>query len=347
MKRIVISLLLLLVTAVSAPAATWFLEPDGTGDAPHMQAAIDSSAPGDTILLNNGVFTGAGNQFLVVSKTLSFLSVNGPEFTRINFSNTPGFTISAPQCLIEGIAHDGASAFHFGGGILVESADFTLRNCWFVDCGALAGAGVAFFGASGQGRIMNCEFRNCGASLGSAVAVFDGMDEVLFEKCLITACADGPVAIQSGACVVRSTTFWGNAAFGGKGSAVSFGGPLVVENCVVANSHGTFEGPFYSEGSNTLTISCSDMFGNTAGGANADWTDEAAPFENINDNFSEDPLFCDEDFGIFTLSANSPCAPGNHPTGAACDLIGAYDVDCGGATRTEESSWSDFKGMFR
>ena len=32
-------------------AATWYIKPDGTGEAPTIQAGIDSTAAGDTVLL--------------------------------------------------------------------------------------------------------------------------------------------------------------------------------------------------------------------------------------------------------------------------------------------------------
>jgi len=45
-----------------AHAATIVVAPDGSGDRPTIQAAIDVAAPGDVIELQDGVFTGAGNR---------------------------------------------------------------------------------------------------------------------------------------------------------------------------------------------------------------------------------------------------------------------------------------------
>lgn len=64
-------------------------------------------------------------------------------------------------------------------------------------------------------------------------------------------------------------------------------------------------------------------------------------------NFSVDPLFC----GVsgsenFFLRADSPCAPGNHPTGADCGLIGPLSVGCG-TVPTEQNTWGSIKALFR
>ncbi|MBN1825516.1 MAG: right-handed parallel beta-helix repeat-containing protein [Candidatus Eisenbacteria bacterium] len=45
-----------------ASARDWIVLPDGSGDAPTIQAAVDSTAAGDTVSLSAGVFTGAGNR---------------------------------------------------------------------------------------------------------------------------------------------------------------------------------------------------------------------------------------------------------------------------------------------
>ena len=56
-----IALITLFAAAGSAQAATYLLEPDGTGDFPNIQAAVDAAVDGDEILLADGVFEGLGN----------------------------------------------------------------------------------------------------------------------------------------------------------------------------------------------------------------------------------------------------------------------------------------------
>ena len=54
----------LLLATSETDARTWVVRPDGTGDAPTIQAAIDSLGVDDAIALADGVFTGLGNRDL-------------------------------------------------------------------------------------------------------------------------------------------------------------------------------------------------------------------------------------------------------------------------------------------
>lgn len=45
----------------AAMGDTYLVKPDGTGDYPNIQAAIDAASNGDEVLLANGIFRGAGN----------------------------------------------------------------------------------------------------------------------------------------------------------------------------------------------------------------------------------------------------------------------------------------------
>jgi len=46
---------------VPVEAATWLVSPDGTGDYPTIQSAVDAASAGDVVLLEDGVFVGEGN----------------------------------------------------------------------------------------------------------------------------------------------------------------------------------------------------------------------------------------------------------------------------------------------
>ncbi|MEZ4388826.1 MAG: FlgD immunoglobulin-like domain containing protein [Candidatus Krumholzibacteriia bacterium] len=96
--------------------------------------------------------------------------------------------------------------------------------------------------------------------------------------------------------------------------------PTIARTLVAFN-----DGPAFEVTGNNLppAISSTDAFGNLGG----DWP---APVDGMvgNDfNLALDPLFCDPEADVFTLQADSPCAPGNHPDGGT-DLIGAFDVGC-------------------
>lgn len=69
MKRIITVTLLLLLSLVGPlTAKNWYIYPDGTGDAPTIQAAVDSASSGDNILVDGGVYY---EEVIVEVKTLS------------------------------------------------------------------------------------------------------------------------------------------------------------------------------------------------------------------------------------------------------------------------------------
>ena len=58
MKRCVSVFGLLLILCLGAAAETYVVTPDGTGDFPTIQTAIDAAGDGDIIELTDGTFTG-------------------------------------------------------------------------------------------------------------------------------------------------------------------------------------------------------------------------------------------------------------------------------------------------
>jgi hypothetical protein len=67
----------------------------------------------------------------------------------------------------------------------------------------------------------------------------------------------------------------------------------------------------------------------------------------LNGNISIDPEFCGiDDSGNYFLQSDSPCAPGNHPDGYDCGLIGAFPVNCG-KVPARQNTWGSLKEMYK
>ena len=88
MKQLLPCLALSLAVLIVLPAlaTTYLVHPDGTGDFPTIQAAINAAANGDTVALADGVFTGDGNRDMdYMGETLTIRSQSGdPEFCIID-----------------------------------------------------------------------------------------------------------------------------------------------------------------------------------------------------------------------------------------------------------------------
>ena len=75
---------LLIALALPAGARQWRVQPDGGGDFPTIQAAVDGAADGDSILLAAGDYMGPGNwDVSIAGRSLSIFGPAGEEPTAL------------------------------------------------------------------------------------------------------------------------------------------------------------------------------------------------------------------------------------------------------------------------
>ncbi|MBU1948707.1 MAG: right-handed parallel beta-helix repeat-containing protein, partial [Candidatus Eisenbacteria bacterium] len=328
-------------------AATWYVTADGTGDAPTIQAAADSSAQGDTVLVSQGTYL----ENIYISETgISLISESGPELTILD-----GSAESAPVIYydeVEGGVVDGFTIQNgnedLDRGIVIVGHDLLVRNNFLIGNYTIsAGGGIQW---DGSGAIENNTFIENEAESGGGLyicysehdaipsvranvfidnhaeleggALYLRLDEVVVEENLF----EGNEAPEGGAIycfsanVIRRNTFYRNQTYGGAISFRAATRPL-VENNIIAGTIDGFAVKCIAVGGYTPEpqITCNAFWNNQAGiwyeyGCNPAWWPG---------NFEADPLLCDPESGDFHLAENSPCAPGNHPYEYACGLIGA------------------------
>jgi hypothetical protein len=116
--------------ASSAFARTWYVRVDGTGDAPSIAAAMDSSVSGDTVLVAAGTYEIDG--FITVTEGITLLSENGPYETKL-VPQPFMYPLGALSCsgfreetVIEGFWIDGFIWSNGGLGTLF------IDNCWYL-----------------------------------------------------------------------------------------------------------------------------------------------------------------------------------------------------------------------
>jgi hypothetical protein len=137
---------------------------------------------------------------------------------------------------------------------------------------------------------------------------------------------------------ISQCTIVGNRATGGDP-----GGGIVVQSsvsgtisaCIFARNDG------YALHARPIAAECNVFFGNGQ-------SDHFVAVDN-GGNLVTDPQFCAVDpllsYNV-ELQQDSPCAPGNHPDGGVCQLIGAAPVGCN-AVSVETKTWSDVKQTYR
>jgi predicted outer membrane repeat protein len=272
------------VLTLTAPAATYTIQPDGTGDFPTIQAAIDASSDGDVVELTDGTFIGAGNRDVDFSgKAVLVRSAGGdPETCIINCEGIEadphrGFIFQndeGPGSVIQGITIAYGWAEYYGGGVFCDGdASPTLVDCVFLDNEASTGGAMC---GGVLSTVTGCSFVGNEGVRGGAMA--------RAQRTVLTDCEFfGNKATYGGAIYIRSScsptvtgcSFTGN-------SALHSGGALHIEqHCKPLFSHCTLAGNSAPIGGAVdVSIECSPTFANcTFWGNSSTYTGVIACYE--------------------------------------------------------------------
>lgn len=321
-------------------ASTYVIQPNGSGDFPTIQAAINIAANADTIALADGVFTGLGNRnvdFLGKGVVVRGLnrdpelaiidcegSINAPNRAFRIFRGESGFSVVSYLTIRNGdVAED-------GGAILVENSSPQIYNVIFTanhadrgaalfvnggdpvirDCQIIANEGRFFAGGFGfhnsEALVSDSLFRNNWGGRASALYMPD--------SCTIT---------------VSGVTFNANNSAGDRACIeVEGSSVLSLTNCLITNGNRSAVRCFDNA---TVSASNTNIFGNVEG----NWTDCIASQATSGGNLTVDPLYCDPDNFDFTLRGDSKCAPYNALNNKP---IGAFGTGCYGPDTFSDAS---------
>lgn len=351
-------IVLLVVGPVSVMARTWQVP----SEIPTIQAAIDSAAAGDTVLVAAGVYTwsgqGTGNpDGLIRMKTGVILrSATGwadcatldAEFMgRVIYCDAVGATAKIEGfTIINGLVTD-YTVDGPGAGIFCRASSPAIFNCTIKENQALesTGGGLACYGASSP-TVRGCTFHANNADLqGGGMICVDGsaagIQYCIFSDNISGFYGGGLECDYNSGATVTNCTFAGNRAASGGAISCWHASPAIENTIIAYTKEG---GSIYCDEAATPTLSCCDIYANVGG----DFIGCIADKEGIDGNFSACPSFCHVGGGDFFLCDESPCMPGQHPTGYACGLVGALDMGCScGPTATVSTRWGSIKSLYR
>ncbi len=139
------------VSCLGNPFRTWHVRVDGSGDAPSVQAAIDSAASGDSVLVGPGRYY---ENIDYLGKEITVKSEEGPEATILDGSRRDSSVVvithhETRKAVLEGFTVTGGTGSRFktnhrqyGGGILCLGASPTIRGNWIVDNQGFEAGGI-------------------------------------------------------------------------------------------------------------------------------------------------------------------------------------------------------------
>jgi len=320
--------LVCLIGSSIAAAGIISVDDDGPADFNNIQAAIDYSANGDTILVADGTYRGSGNRDIdFKGKAITLRSESGPA-----------------NCIIDcqGGDSDQHLGFQFHGGEGPDSAldGFTITGGYHEEAGAILCTYVSISDLRPSSpTITNCVItNNQGTGLPAAAIRCNSFCEPLISNCVISdnigGCAGGISYADESEPVVSNCVIWGNsgqsaggirtggahchgtisnclivgnrsANWGGGIEWWSWGGSLAIVNCTVADNFGLGGILIGGGGDVTATITNCIVWGNRGEGSSVQISlFEMTPELTYCDveggwagegNIDADPLFVDAD----------------------------------------------------
>jgi predicted outer membrane repeat protein len=317
----------------------WYVNDDGTPgvdcDCNTIQACIDSAANGDTVLVADGIYTGAGNRDIDFGgKEVRLLSSSGPAMTVIDCEGAGrAFYFhqgESSAAVVSGFTIMNGNSGSGGAIMLLAFPDLvfpTISNCWFINNSANSGGAIccSYFDPfpAPFTFISDCRFIGNSAWQGGAFRCYGG--SCVIENCLFannSATYGGALSLALSIPILRNCTIVQNTADSGAGIEYCETSAQAIQCIIAFNKMGASVRmcPPPAPGGG-LALECCNIYGNESG----DWVDDIADQADSNGNFSLDPLFCDTAAGNFHILDNSPCAPANN---SCSTLIGALGGGC-------------------
>lgn len=326
------------------------------GDYTTIQAGVDAAAPGDVVLLSDGVYRGEGNRAIDLrGKAITIRSRHGAQHTLLDCESAArAFVFNNREqadtrleglTILAGAARDhepiGTPANRGGAIYCGEQSTPTIANCSILGCEAGWGGGAVYCAKYAGPKIVNCRFEhNRARGGGDAIYCADSSTAELLS-CLIAqngSSSSGPWYGESVYCGslsrVRIThcTIAGNRVHeSDRTTGVTSRGQVAITNCILWGNGGRTTCQIEVQGDGAgATVSFSNIQGGREliRGANlVTWGPG---------NIDADPRFAlPEDYHLL---AGSPCVnagvnelPGNPPPALpAHDLDGAPRVADGG-----------------
>ncbi len=249
------SALIIALIAFSAPAATIYVDANGTGDYPTIQAAINDANDGDEIILIPGTYTGDGNRDIdFLGKAITVRSENGPNDCIIDCNgseNEPhrGFNFHNQEdknSVLDGFTIKNGYMTDRGGGILCVESSPSISNC-IITKNFAKESGAGMYNDYSNPKITDCIF---------------SYNHIIV--CVMSGGGGGGMTNSNSSPNITNCKFIGNSGFCGGGGMANWWSESrpIVTNCIFSCNTGSGMGNIVK--SSPILTNC--VFTNNLGG---------------------------------------------------------------------------------
>jgi len=352
-------LIVILIPVCGAFARTWNVNSAGSGDAPTIQAGIDSASAGDTVRVESGTYyehdiqMKSGILFTNINSLTEDCIIDAQGQGRVLVCDGVDASSEIKYMTFMGGHAAGTGSDGSGGAVLFTNYSApTIYLCDYLYSTADNLGGAIYCEDHSAPNIVWGVLRGNQAGTGGGGLACASYASPTFQDLHFT----GNTTPGNGGgayCGDNATPlFWGCNIFNCVASG--FGGGLysetnaapVIEKCnIVFNMDG--EGVYAADDMSVPSFECSDIYGNEGG----DWIGRIADQDSADGNFSVDPLFCDTtdvraSHSMYVEDC-SPCLPGNHPYGHCGSEVGYVWGGCACGAATHPSTWGTIKALYR
>lgn len=329
----ILMILVLVSLSGQADSRVWYVDVEGTGDAPTINAAVDSVAVGDTVLVGPGYYF--ITESIGIHRNISVISEEGAEQTTLH-AEVPILFYLWSGTVLEGFKLTNSNTAIYVAGGFTSGIEVIIKNNVIQ---SHRDYGIYIFpidymqsiDATIEENIIRDIYDGCGVRMYGSSNVLIRYNLILSNEVGLDCFSHGNMAV--------SNNIICDCVYGDIHTGIRFNpGSLILSNNIISDNYYGLSGTITL----STTISCNNVYNNYINYDSIDPT-------GINGNISVDPQFCAQYpliNGNYYLQSDSPCAPGNHPDGYSCGLIGRYPVGCG-ATAVEKASWGEIKLIYK